>query len=124
MVPRAIAAGPSRSGAGGFHLRFAPDRGAQVPQVQVTEDVLPIDVHDANRVILRLVGQDPVEGAVVARPPKVEPGLGADELRSDAAPLSGLIESIFDAGIDVHTMHDPTRGDEAGESGRVRAVQR
>jgi hydrogenase expression/formation protein HypE len=37
-------------------------------------------------------------------------GLGADELRSDAAPLSGLIESIFDAGIDVHTMHDPTRG--------------
>jgi hydrogenase expression/formation protein HypE len=37
-------------------------------------------------------------------------GLDAGELRSDCAPLTGLIESVFDAGIEVHSMHDPTRG--------------
>jgi len=37
-------------------------------------------------------------------------GLDAGDLRSDCAPLTGLIESIFDAGIEIHSMHDPTRG--------------
>jgi hydrogenase expression/formation protein HypE len=37
-------------------------------------------------------------------------GLDTGELRSDCAPLTGLIESVLDAGIDVHSMHDPTRG--------------
>jgi hydrogenase expression/formation protein HypE len=40
----------------------------------------------------------------------VRHGLDAGELRSDCAPLTGLIESVFDAGIDIHSMHDPTRG--------------
>jgi len=31
-------------------------------------------------------------------------------LRSDCAPLNGLTEALFSAGIDVHSMHDPTRG--------------
>jgi hydrogenase expression/formation protein HypE len=37
-------------------------------------------------------------------------GLEAGDLRSDCAPLNGLIESVFDAGVDIHSMHDPTRG--------------
>jgi hydrogenase expression/formation protein HypE len=37
-------------------------------------------------------------------------GLDAGELRSDCAPLTGLIESVIDAGVDIHSMHDPTRG--------------
>ncbi len=36
--------------------------------------------------------------------------LDAAGLTSDCAPLNGLVESLFDAGIDVHSMHDPTRG--------------
>ena len=36
--------------------------------------------------------------------------LGGDGLRSDCAPLAGLTESVLDAGVDVHAMHDPTRG--------------
>jgi hydrogenase expression/formation protein HypE len=36
--------------------------------------------------------------------------LDTGDLCSDAAPLTGLIESVFDAGIDLHSMHDPTRG--------------
>ncbi len=31
-------------------------------------------------------------------------------LRSDAAPVNGLVESLFEAGIEVHALHDPTRG--------------
>lgn len=37
-------------------------------------------------------------------------GLDTGDLRSCCAPLTGLIESVFEAGIDIHTMHDPTRG--------------
>jgi len=36
-------------------------------------------------------------------------GLG-DELRSDSAPLTGLVASLFDAGLDVRFLRDPTRG--------------
>jgi hydrogenase expression/formation protein HypE len=36
--------------------------------------------------------------------------LSAAELRSDCAPLAGLVAALFEAGIDVHSMHDPTRG--------------
>lgn len=36
--------------------------------------------------------------------------LGSDELRSDCAPLAGLIEALFAARVDVRAMHDPTRG--------------
>jgi len=31
-------------------------------------------------------------------------------LRSDAAPLWGLVEAMCDAGLDVHALRDPTRG--------------
>jgi hydrogenase expression/formation protein HypE len=37
-------------------------------------------------------------------------GLDAAGLRSDCAPLTGLIESVFAAGVEIHAMHDPTRG--------------
>jgi hydrogenase expression/formation protein HypE len=37
-------------------------------------------------------------------------GLDAGDLQSDCAPLTDLIESVLAAGIDVHSMHDPTRG--------------
>ncbi len=40
----------------------------------------------------------------------VRHGLDVGALRSDCATLTGLIESVFDAGIDLHSMHDPTRG--------------
>jgi hydrogenase expression/formation protein HypE len=36
--------------------------------------------------------------------------LVSDELRSDCAPVHGLVEAMFDAGVDVHALHDPTRG--------------
>jgi hydrogenase expression/formation protein HypE len=37
-------------------------------------------------------------------------GLAGDELRSDCAPVHRLVEAMFDAGVDVHALHDPTRG--------------
>lgn len=37
-------------------------------------------------------------------------GLDAAGLVSDCAPLTALIESVFAAGIEIHSMHDPTRG--------------
>ena len=37
-------------------------------------------------------------------------GLGGEGLRSDCAPLGGLIAALTDAGVEVHAMHDPTRG--------------
>ena len=36
--------------------------------------------------------------------------LEAGALRSDCAPLAGLIGSLWEAGIDIRSMHDPTRG--------------
>jgi hydrogenase expression/formation protein HypE len=33
-----------------------------------------------------------------------------DVLRSDTAPLHGLVSCLFDAGVDVHFLRDPTRG--------------
>lgn len=32
------------------------------------------------------------------------------DLRSDVAPLNGLVEALFEAGVEVHTLRDPTRG--------------
>ena len=37
-------------------------------------------------------------------------GLGSDDLRSDCAPESSLVEAVFAAGVEVHALHDPTRG--------------
>ncbi len=37
-------------------------------------------------------------------------GLVGDDLRSDCAPIHGLVEALFAAGVDVHALHDPTRG--------------
>lgn len=36
--------------------------------------------------------------------------LSASDLRSDCAPLASLVATLFAAGVDVHSMHDPTRG--------------
>jgi hydrogenase expression/formation protein HypE len=37
-------------------------------------------------------------------------GLEAPGLESDCAPLSTLVEGLFDAGVAVRALHDPTRG--------------
>lgn len=37
-------------------------------------------------------------------------GLGGEALRSDCAPLGSLAAALRDSGVEVHTMHDPTRG--------------
>ena len=36
--------------------------------------------------------------------------LGGEALRSDCAPLAGLVSALLASGADVHAMHDPTRG--------------
>ena len=36
--------------------------------------------------------------------------LQSDGLRSDCGCENALIESVFDAGVEVHSLHDPTRG--------------
>ncbi len=36
--------------------------------------------------------------------------LGAEGLVSDCAPLSGLMESLWEQGLAPHALHDPTRG--------------
>jgi hydrogenase expression/formation protein HypE len=36
--------------------------------------------------------------------------LGGEGLVSDCAPLSPLVDALLEAGVDVHAMHDPTRG--------------
>lgn len=36
--------------------------------------------------------------------------LAGSGLRSDCAPLASLVEAIFAAGVEVRSMHDPTRG--------------
>jgi hydrogenase expression/formation protein HypE len=32
------------------------------------------------------------------------------EVRSDVAPLNGLVEAVYESGVEVHAMRDPTRG--------------
>jgi hydrogenase expression/formation protein HypE len=50
------------------------------------------------------------------------------ELRSDVAPLGGLVEALREAGLEVHAMRDPTRGGvaqsllEMAEAGRARVL--
>jgi len=36
--------------------------------------------------------------------------LGSTTLRSDCAPLAGLVDAFLSAGVEVHALHDPTRG--------------
>jgi hydrogenase expression/formation protein HypE len=36
--------------------------------------------------------------------------LGSDALRSDCAPEADLVEALCDAGVEPHSLHDPTRG--------------
>ena len=36
--------------------------------------------------------------------------LGGEGLRSDCAPLAGLVGALLASGAEVHSMHDPTRG--------------
>ncbi|MCP4901733.1 MAG: hydrogenase expression/formation protein HypE [bacterium] len=37
-------------------------------------------------------------------------GLESNDLQSDSAPVNHLTEALVGSGIDVHAMHDPTRG--------------
>ncbi len=37
-------------------------------------------------------------------------GMAGEQLRSDCAPLASLAQALHAAGVDVHAMHDPTRG--------------
>jgi hydrogenase expression/formation protein HypE len=48
-------------------------------------------------------------------------GLGGDALRSDVAPLGGLVEALFASGARVRAMHDPTRGGVATTCNEVAA---
>ncbi|MBZ5589875.1 MAG: hydrogenase expression/formation protein HypE, partial [Acidobacteriia bacterium] len=36
--------------------------------------------------------------------------LGGEGLRSDCAPLAGIVAALLGSGVEVHAMHDPTRG--------------
>jgi hydrogenase expression/formation protein HypE len=36
--------------------------------------------------------------------------LGSETLCSDCAPVSAPVEALFEAGVDIHSLHDPTRG--------------
>ena len=36
--------------------------------------------------------------------------LESETLRSDGAPVNHLVEKLFTAGIEIHALHDPTRG--------------
>lgn len=40
----------------------------------------------------------------------VRHGLEAGGLVSDCAPLAGLMEALWERGVEVHALHDPTRG--------------
>ena len=51
-------------------------------------------------------------------------GLAGDSLRSDCAPLAGLIAAVYEAGVDPHVMHDPTRGGLATTLNEVAAAAR
>ena len=47
-------------------------------------------------------------------------GLGFDaEIRSDSAPLAGLVAALLEAGIDVRTLRDPTRGGVAATTNEI-----
>ncbi|GMV27419.1 MAG: hydrogenase expression/formation protein HypE [Phycisphaerae bacterium] len=45
-------------------------------------------------------------------------------LRSDTRPLNSLIEQLFDAGIQIHAMRDPTRGGLASTLNEIAAASR
>ncbi len=34
----------------------------------------------------------------------------SDTLQSDGAPVNGLVDSLYAAGVEIHALHDPTRG--------------
>lgn len=48
-------------------------------------------------------------------------GLAGAQLRSDCAPLVGLAARLLEGGVDVHAMHDPTRGGVATTCNEVAA---
>jgi hydrogenase expression/formation protein HypE len=43
---------------------------------------------------------------------------------SDVAPVNGLVEALFDAGVEVHAMRDPTRGGLAAALNEIAARSR
>jgi hydrogenase expression/formation protein HypE len=43
------------------------------------------------------------------------------EIRSDSAPLAGLVASLLSAGVDVHALRDPTRGGVAATLNEIAA---
>jgi hydrogenase expression/formation protein HypE len=46
------------------------------------------------------------------------------EIRSDCAPLNGLVEALFDAVPDVHMLRDPTRGGVAATLNEIATTSR
>jgi hydrogenase expression/formation protein HypE len=66
----------------------------------------PRNARAGDRIILN--GPIAVHGIAIM---SVREGLEFDtEIRSDTAPLNGLVERILKAGKDVHVLRDPTRG--------------
>jgi hydrogenase expression/formation protein HypE len=57
----------------------------------------------------RIVASGPLgdHGAVILG---ARHGLDTGALRSDCAPLAGLMAAIFASGVELHAAHDPTRG--------------
>ncbi len=73
-----------------------------VPEGRVVSDDL-VQVHD----VIVVTGPIGDHGATIMG---CRHGLQGNGLVSDCAPLSSLVEWLFAAGVEVHSMHDPTRG--------------
>ena len=76
--------------------------GAVLPHAEID----PRNARRGDRIIVN--GPIAVHGIAIM---SVREGLEFDtEIRSDTAPLNGLVERILKAGKDVHVLRDPTRG--------------
>jgi hydrogenase expression/formation protein HypE len=99
----------------------------------VTGDTKVVDRGHGDGVYINTTGLGIVPDGIDLRPARAEPGdavivsgtigdhgmaimsvrdgLGFEsEIVSDSAPLNGLVQTLFDAGVDVHVLRDPTRG--------------
>jgi hydrogenase expression/formation protein HypE len=74
--------------------------------VNPSADINPAHARPGDKIIVS--GQIAVHGIAIM---SVREGLEFQtEIRSDTAPLNGLVERILKAGKDVHVLRDPTRG--------------
>ena len=110
----------------------------------VTGDTKVVDAGKGDGVFITTAGIGLVPAGVDLGPHRVRPGdavivsgpiglhgiavlsvrdgleFGAD-VRTDSAPLNGLVASMLDAGVDVHMLRDPTRGGVAATLNEIAA---